>query len=157
MAAGIEAEQRKILGEALERGARRQPDELGVSDGRVRADGLDDRRERQLEGALDVHRYLGGTVAERYGDRAHPREALGAAVAKERGESPCVGERRRRSELQVERDERRSRGNERRPGAGMHARRAEVGLEAGLISPALAAHALREPRDPAPAELGARA
>ena len=84
-------------------------------------------------------------------DRAHAGQALGAALADERGDRARVVERRRRRELDVEGDERRAGADERRAAA-------RVGLPRAEVRPQLAGgDALGERRQAAAAQLRARA
>ena len=143
---------RHVVGEAVERGRGREPDELGLAHGAWRATAATTSRKRGRAVVLDVGRDLGDAARGAATARSRgPREPLGAALADARRDRPRVLERRRRRELDVEGDERRPGGDEHRAGGRMELARAEVRAQLAGFDP------LRERRRAAAAQLGPRA
>ena len=97
---------------------------------RVAGDGGHDHAGRRARGILDVgrdlHEAAGGQLQA---ERPHARQPLLPALADQRGDPLRVVERGGRRELDVERDQRRARGDERGAGGRVRPRRAVVGRE----------------------------
>ncbi len=127
--------------EALERGPRREPDELGLGD-RVawRAIASTTARSGVARWSSTLVETCAASRCVEPQRRSPGRDSRpsGPALADQRGDRLRVLERRRRRELDVERDQRRARGDEHRAGGRVRAR---GGPKSGVSSPAV---------DPAP-------
>ena len=123
-------------GKPVERRPWREPDELGAGRRGVARNGRDDGGERRRPVVLDVGRDLSQpAVLEPQPDRSHPGQTLGSTLADQRGDRARILERRGRCELDVERDQRRSRGDQRRARGRVRARRAVVGRQLASRDP----------------------
>ena len=141
---------REVVGESVERRARSQPDQFGPDRGGVPGNRLDDPGERGRAVVLDVGRDLGDVARrEPQADRSDRLEPFGTALADPRRDRARVLERRRRRQLDVEGDERRSGRNQHGAGGRMEPARPEVRAELVAGDPA------RQRRRAAEAELGA--
>ena len=125
---------RKVAREAVER--RRAAPARRARPGRRRRGARSPRRPGQRRGAGGPRRW--STPARRSRAASHSpiartdRQPLGAALADRGGDRPCVLERRRRRQLDVERDQRRPGGDQHRAGGRVE----PCGPKSGRSSPA---------------------
>ena len=120
-------------------------DQLGAGDRRARPHGVQHGGRRHGAMVLDVRRDLDDVLS--FQPQPEGADAGQSRVADRGRDRPRVGERRGRRERDVEGDQRRPRGDERRTGGGVQLRRAVVRRRP----------ALRQPGGSALAQLGARA
>jgi hypothetical protein len=142
-----------------------EPDQLHARDAGVLGDGFYDRPERHLQRPLDVGRDLGDGGALGCGcgahgrpadskldaDRAQARQPFGPALADPGGDPACVLHACRRRQLEVEGDQRLTRRDQRRAGAGMQPLRPEVRPQLAALQPR------PKPAHPAAAQIRPRA
>jgi hypothetical protein len=136
---GVEAAQLHVFGKALDRRRRCEPDELRAGDRHAprpsgRAHRGDHVRERDPERVMDVGGHLRDPARRKWNaNRPHSREAARALAHLRRDrlrDVDVVG-----VQLHVERDERRTRRDERGAGGRVQPRRPEVGLDLALGHP----------------------